>query len=103
MTGRKTSSREPLILLALTGLVLIGSGIRPFDRATWWMEVAPVLIGAPVLVATFSRSAARFRRCSCWRAPTTGRRDRSWAIESFRQPDAAAVVLAHRTSAPPSR
>ena len=55
MTGRKTSSREPLILLALTGLVLIGSGIRPFDRATWWLEVAPVLIGAPVLVATFSR------------------------------------------------
>ena len=55
MTGRTTSSREPLVLLALTGLVLIGSGIRPFDRATWWLEVAPVLIGAPILVATFSR------------------------------------------------
>ena len=55
MTGRTTSSREPLVLLALTALVLIGSGIRPFDRATWWLEVAPVLIGAPVLVATFSR------------------------------------------------
>jgi len=55
MTGRTTSSREPLVLLALAGLVLIGSGIRPFDRATWWLEVAPVLIGAPVLVATFSR------------------------------------------------
>jgi putative membrane protein len=55
MTGRTTSSREPLVLLVLAGLVLIGSGIRPFDRATWWLEVAPVLIGAPVLVATFSR------------------------------------------------
>jgi putative membrane protein len=55
MTGRTTSSREPLVLLALAGLVLIGSGIRPFDRATWWLEVAPVLIGAPILVATFSR------------------------------------------------
>jgi putative membrane protein len=55
MTGRITSSREPLVLLALAGLVLIVSGIRPFDRVTWWLEVAPVLIGAPVLVATFSR------------------------------------------------
>jgi putative membrane protein len=55
MTGRTNSSREPLVLLALVGLVLIWSGIRPFDRATWWMEVAPVLIGAPILVATFSR------------------------------------------------
>jgi putative membrane protein len=55
MTERSSSSREPLVLLVLAGLVLIGSGIRPFDRATWWLEVAPVLIGAPVLVATFSR------------------------------------------------
>jgi putative membrane protein len=55
MTGRIISAREPLVLLALTGLVLIGSGIRPFDRATWWLEVAPVLIGAPVLIVTFSR------------------------------------------------
>ena len=55
MTGRISSSREPLVLLVLAGLVLIVSGIRPFDRATWWLEVAPVLIGAPALVATFSR------------------------------------------------
>jgi putative membrane protein len=55
MTGRITSSREPPVLLALAGLVLIVSGIRPFDRVTWWLEVAPVLIGAPVLIATFSR------------------------------------------------
>jgi len=55
MTGRTTSLREPLVLLALAGLVLIGSGIRPFDRLTWWLEVAPVLIGAPILVATFWR------------------------------------------------
>jgi len=30
-------------MLALAGMVLIGSGIRPFDRATWWLEVAPLL------------------------------------------------------------
>jgi putative membrane protein len=56
MAGRTLSSREPLVLLALTGLVLVVSGIGPFDRLTWWLEVAPVLIGAPILIATFSRS-----------------------------------------------
>jgi putative membrane protein len=56
MTGRTLSSREPLVLLVLTGLVLVVSGIGPFDRLTWWLEVAPVLIGAPILVATFSQS-----------------------------------------------
>lgn len=40
---------------ALAGLVvaaLIVSGIAPFDRLTWLMEVAPVLIALPLLVAT---------------------------------------------------
>lgn len=31
------------------------SGIAPYDRATWWMEVAPVLVAAPILVATHRR------------------------------------------------
>ena len=34
---------------------LIVSGIQPYDRATWWMEVAPVLIAAPFLVVTHRR------------------------------------------------
>jgi len=55
MSGRTPGSREPLILLALTGLLLVASGIRPFDRLTWWLEVSPVLIGAPILVATYTR------------------------------------------------
>jgi putative membrane protein len=41
------------IVVVLAALVL--SGIRPYDRATWWMEVAPVLIALPVLVATYRR------------------------------------------------
>lgn len=32
---------------------LIASGIAPRDRLTWWMEVAPVLIALPLLLATF--------------------------------------------------
>jgi putative membrane protein len=34
---------------------LIVSGIQPYDRATWWMEVAPVLIAAPLLLITHRR------------------------------------------------
>lgn len=45
-------SRLPLTLLGLVGLALMASALAPYDRATWWMEVAPVLIAAPVLVAT---------------------------------------------------
>lgn len=43
---------------ALLGLglgVLIWSGIDPADRLTWWMEVAPVLIAAPLLLFTRRR------------------------------------------------
>ena len=48
-------SRLPLTLLGLVGLALMASALAPYDRATWWMEVAPVLIAAPVLVATHRR------------------------------------------------
>ena len=41
--------------LVLVGAVLLWSGIAPFDRATWWLEVAPVLIAAPLLVSTARR------------------------------------------------
>jgi putative membrane protein len=35
--------------------LLVWSGIGPYDRATWWMEVAPILLAAPVLVVTARR------------------------------------------------
>ncbi|MHB1044564.1 MAG: DUF2238 domain-containing protein [Thermoanaerobaculia bacterium] len=47
--------REPLALLALALAALVVSGIGPKDRLTWLLEVAPVLIGAPLLVATARR------------------------------------------------
>jgi putative membrane protein len=49
------SSRYELGLLIAAGIVLVWSGIRPHDRFTWLLEVAPVLIGAPILVATYHR------------------------------------------------
>jgi putative membrane protein len=39
---------------ALTALVVV-SGIAPFDRVTWAMEVAPVLIALPLMAATHRR------------------------------------------------
>ena len=48
-------SREKTLILASLALlaVLLVSGIRPYDRLTWLMEVAPVLIAAPILIATW--------------------------------------------------
>lgn len=40
-------------LLWLLALVL--SGLRPFDRTTWMLEVFPVVIALPVLWATYRR------------------------------------------------
>ena len=47
--------RELVLLLLLTGIALVVSGISPFDRGTWLMEVAPVFIGVPLLWTTFRR------------------------------------------------
>lgn len=44
---------EPLMILLVAAGALVWSGIRPFDRLTWLLEVSPVLLGAMVLSATF--------------------------------------------------
>ncbi|MEG0822478.1 MAG: DUF2238 domain-containing protein [Burkholderiaceae bacterium] len=43
------------LLAALVAMALAGSAIDPFDRLTWWLEVAPVLMAAPVLWLTRRR------------------------------------------------
>ena len=50
-----TRSREPLALLLAVVAVLALSGIGPHHRFTWLLEVAPILIGLPLLVATRRR------------------------------------------------
>ena len=50
-----TSHRMLIGVLLAWGAGLVISGIGPFDRTTWWLEVFPVLIAAPVLVATRRR------------------------------------------------
>lgn len=43
------------VLVAAVALLLVWSGIGPYDRLTWWLEVAPVLLAAPVLFFTARR------------------------------------------------
>jgi putative membrane protein len=50
-------SRKALwVLTAISAVVLLWSGIGPYDRLTWWLEVLPVIIAVPLLWATFGRS-----------------------------------------------
>lgn len=49
------SPRLPLSLGAIVLLALIVSGISPYDRGTWLLEVAPVLVALPVLAWTWQR------------------------------------------------
>ncbi len=53
--GGGGGAREPRVLLLLTGIGLLVSAIHPHDYFTWVLEVLPVLIGVPILVATFRR------------------------------------------------
>ena len=42
----------PAVLLAVVAAALVASGWQPADRLTWFLEVVPVLLAAPLLVAT---------------------------------------------------
>lgn len=53
MTNAAFARKEPVVLLALTVLVLAWSVINPHDMATWWLEVLPVFIALPLLLWTY--------------------------------------------------
>ena len=46
---------EPVLLLLIAATGVAVSGIGAYQPGTWLLEVAPVLIGAPILVATSRR------------------------------------------------
>jgi putative membrane protein len=50
-------ARRTVLLLAvgLLAAILAGSGLRPYDRLTWLLEVLPVLVVVPLLVLTYRR------------------------------------------------
>jgi putative membrane protein len=47
--------RRLLWMGLVVGAALVVSGIQPYDRVTWWLEVAPVLVAAPILFVTRER------------------------------------------------
>jgi putative membrane protein len=49
MTAQST---ERLVLLVLVVIGTAISGVGPYDRITWWLEVAPILVAIPILIAT---------------------------------------------------
>lgn len=49
----RTNSSLHLALAAFVLIVLAWSGLAPYDRITWWLEVAPVLVALPLLAATY--------------------------------------------------
>jgi len=53
MTDRRTPALIALYLLLLA--FLAWSGLDPFDRATWALEVFPVVIAVLIMVATYRR------------------------------------------------
>lgn len=54
--GMENSALRHLSGLTVFCLIALAiSSLRPFDRTTWWLEVAPVLIALPVLWATRRR------------------------------------------------
>ena len=42
-------------LLTIGIVLLVLSGVAPHDRFTWLLEVAPILIGVPILIVTYRR------------------------------------------------
>jgi putative membrane protein len=57
-------NRELLFLLGATVLALLVSGLQPYDRLTWFLEVLPVLIAIPLLALT--RPAFALTRLVYW-------------------------------------
>ncbi len=54
-TLHATRTRALLAATAVLLALLVLSGWRPYDRATWAMEVAPVVIALPLLWTTYRR------------------------------------------------
>jgi len=55
MRRQSSQTRFPAILLIILLGLLVWSGWAPRDRPTWWLEVSPILIAVPILIATRRR------------------------------------------------
>mgnify|MGYP003338561962 CR=1 FL=1 len=55
MSAMHRQPRPPVLLLALVLCGLIASGLAPKDRLTWFLEILPIVIVLPVLIAAYHR------------------------------------------------
>jgi len=55
---------EAIALLAILVMSLVASGINPYDRLTWFLEVLPILIGLPLVLALYPRF--QLTSLACW-------------------------------------
>lgn len=51
----KNRSTPLLLALGAMLILLLWSGLHPYDRTTWLMEVAPIFIIVPVLIASYQK------------------------------------------------
>ncbi len=55
MTTQDPRGRSAAALLAVGVVALVVSGMHPYDRVTWVLEVFPIFLGVPVLLLTYRR------------------------------------------------
>jgi len=58
------SSKEVWLVVCIWVLVLVISAFDPTDRLTWFLEVLPVMVAAPLLV--FTKSDFQLSRILLW-------------------------------------
>lgn len=55
MQSQRARKSLELTWVAVFAIVLVWSGVEPKDTMTWILEVAPAIVGAAVLLATYKR------------------------------------------------
>lgn len=55
MNSRAAKNKEPVILLAAVTAILVLSRIGAYDPLTWFLEIVPILIIAPILAVTYGK------------------------------------------------
>jgi putative membrane protein len=58
VTESSYAASDLKVALVALGVAVVGvavSGIGPFDRFTWFLEVAPVMVALPIMIATHRR------------------------------------------------
>lgn len=50
-----TRNQVHILMLIILAICLIISGLDPYDRTTWLLEIFPIVIALPILIATYKK------------------------------------------------